>query len=62
MPKNNILGLNLMVALTVVVAVAVADGGSNHDNYTCNDDGGNKVNKRMFIFLVRLTNSTIRIW
>ncbi len=36
------------VALTVVVAVAVAGGGSNHDNYTCSDNGGDEVNKRMF--------------
>ncbi len=28
------------VALTVVVAVAVTGGGSNQDNYTCSDDGG----------------------
>ena len=29
------------VALMVVVAVAVPSGGSNHDDYTCSDNGGN---------------------
>ncbi len=38
----------MTVALTVVVAVAVAGGGSNHDDYTCSDDVGNEVNKCMF--------------
>ncbi len=36
------------VALMVVVAVAVAGGSSNHDDYTRSDDGGDKVNKRIF--------------